>query len=58
MKTSELGRMCIDNIYRLYGLPADIVSDRDAKFTSHFWQAVFKQLDTQFKYEYCGSSTK
>ena len=36
----------MDNVYRLYGLPANIISDRDRKFDSHFWRAVFKRLDT------------
>ena len=34
--TPELARLFIENIYRLYGLPANIVSDRDQKFNSHF----------------------
>ena len=46
VKTPELARLFVDNIYRLYGLPANIISDRDRKFDSHFWRAVFKRLDT------------
>ena len=46
VKTPELARLFVDNIYRLYGLPASIVSDRDRKFDSHFWRTVFKRLDT------------
>ena len=34
--TPELARLFIENIYRLYGLPTNIVSDRDQKFNSHF----------------------
>ena len=30
----------------LYGLPTDIVSDGDYKFTSEFWQIVFQKLET------------
>ncbi len=33
-------------LFRLYGLPLDIVSDRDSKFTSEFWQLVFQKLET------------
>ena len=36
VKTPELARFFVENLYRLYGLPADIVSDRDRKFNSHF----------------------
>ena len=46
VKTPELARLFIEHLYRLYGLPADIVSDRDRKFDSHFWREVFKKLDT------------
>ena len=46
VKTPELARLFVENIYRLYGLPANIVSDRDRKFDSHFWRAIFERLDT------------
>ena len=36
----------MENVYRLYGLPSNIVSDRGRKFNSHFWQAVFSKLGT------------
>ena len=36
IKTLELARLFIEHLYRLYGLTADIVSDRDRKFDSHF----------------------
>ena len=39
-------RLLIKHLYRLYGLPIDIVSNRDRKFDSHFWKEVFKKLDT------------
>lgn len=51
VKSPELARLFVENLYRLYGLPADlpadIVSDRDRKFNSHFWTAVFSRLDTK-----------
>ena len=31
---------------RLHGIPTKIISDRDAKFTSKFWTAMFQSLGT------------
>ena len=52
VKTPELARLFMDNIYRLYGLRGSFVSDRDRKFDSHFWRAVFKKVGyvASFKY--------
>jgi transposase InsO family protein len=36
-----------DSIVRLDGIPAIIVSDRDAKFTSAFWKTLFERLGTR-----------
>ena len=47
VSTPELARLFVDQLYRLYGLPSSIVSDRDRKFNSHFWRAVFVKLDTK-----------
>ena len=38
----DTARLFVDNIVKAHGLPATIVSDRDSKFTSKFWQAVCK----------------
>ena len=37
----------IDEIVRLHEVPSSIVSDRDSRFTSHFWQAFKKALGTR-----------
>ncbi|GJZ39228.1 retrotransposon-related protein [Tanacetum coccineum] len=34
----------LDNVYKLYGLPKVIVSDRDTVFLSRFWTELFKLL--------------
>ena len=44
-----LARLFFDHILRLHGLPSAIISDRDARFTSLFWQALWQQLGTQLQ---------
>ena len=47
VKTLELARLFVDQLYRLYHLPSNFVSDKDSKFNSHFGRAVFHRLGTQ-----------
>jgi len=42
-----LSRQYIREIVRLHGVPVSIVSDRDPRFTSRFWQSLQAALDTQ-----------
>ena len=37
-------RVFIDTIFRLHGLPRELVSDRDPRFTADFWRSVLKSL--------------
>ncbi|RVW40754.1 Transposon Tf2-2 polyprotein [Vitis vinifera] len=37
-------------IVRLHGIPVSIVSDRDPKFTSQFWQSLQRALGTQLNF--------
>ena len=41
----ELADSFVKEIWYHHGLPLDIVSDRDSKFTSNFWKVVMKKLD-------------
>lgn len=42
----DTARLYLDTIFRLHGLPASIVSDRDTRFTSRFWQELQRLLGT------------
>lgn len=44
---SETASVFFKSIYRLHGLPRSIVSDRDSKFTSRFWQTLMKSIGTR-----------
>ncbi|OWZ18554.1 hypothetical protein PHMEG_0007327 [Phytophthora megakarya] len=44
-----LVELFIAHYVRLHGLPADVVSDRDWKFTSKFWSSCSKMLVTKLK---------
>jgi RNase H-like domain found in reverse transcriptase/Reverse transcriptase (RNA-dependent DNA polymerase)/Integrase zinc binding domain/Chromo (CHRromatin Organisation MOdifier) domain/Retroviral aspartyl protease len=43
----ELAKLFFDSVFRYHGLPMTVVSDRDPRFTSLFWKAVFKLVDTK-----------
>ena len=43
----ELSFLFLQHIFRLHGLPKDIVSDRGPVFTSKFWQELLKQFNVK-----------
>ena len=43
----EFFQLYICEIVRLHGVPVSIVSDRDPRFTAHFWKSFQKALGTQ-----------
>ena len=47
---SRFARIYIEEIVKLHGVPASIVSDRDPQFTSHFWGALHEALGSQLKF--------
>ncbi|GJU88144.1 putative reverse transcriptase domain-containing protein [Tanacetum coccineum] len=51
-----LARLYIDEIVARHGVPTSIISDRDGRFTSRFWQTMQKSVGNAFRYEYGLSS--
>jgi hypothetical protein len=42
----ETVKIFFDTVFKLHGLPSSIISDCDAKFTSRFWQSLFRTMGT------------
>ncbi|MCO5550638.1 hypothetical protein L7F22_004127 [Adiantum nelumboides] len=42
----DIASLFVQHIFRIHGLPRSIISDRDPKFTEHFWTSLFKSLGT------------
>jgi len=45
----ETGRLFFTHVFKFHGLPKDIVLDRDPKFTSKFWRALWKKIGLELK---------
>ena len=41
--------MFFDNVFRIAGIPRAIISDRDPRFLSRFWQELFRLLGTNLR---------
>ena len=48
--TDSIAKIFMKVIFGLHGLPKEIVSDRDPKFTSKFWKGLFTNLVTKMKF--------
>jgi transposase InsO family protein len=42
----ETARLFHDVVFSRHGMPKRLVSDRDSRFTSHFWRALFDTMGT------------
>jgi hypothetical protein len=43
----ETAELLFKEVFRHYGIPKTIISDRDPRFTSKFWQELFRIIDTR-----------
>jgi hypothetical protein len=43
-------RLFFTHVVKIFGLPEDIVSDRDPRFTGRFWTALFNMLGSELKF--------
>ena len=46
-KTNDIAKIFMKEIFKLHGLPKEIVFDTDVKFTSNFWKGLFADLGTK-----------
>jgi len=45
----ETGRLFFTHMFKHHGLPKDIVSNRNPKFTSKFWRVLWKRMGSELK---------
>ena len=49
VSAKDIAKIFLREIWKTHGLPMDIVSDRDTKITSHFWQVLMVLLEIKTK---------
>jgi DNA-binding transcriptional regulator WhiA len=45
-KAKNIAVIYMKEVAKIHGVPKEIVSDRDPKFTSNFWKGLFKGFGT------------
>jgi hypothetical protein len=46
---SQLAELIFEHVYKLHGLPKNIISDRDVLFTSTFWRQLHRLIGTKLR---------
>ncbi|KAI5954409.1 hypothetical protein KGF54_002184 [Candida jiufengensis] len=46
----QTARLFVETIFKLHGLPDEIISDNDVRFTSNFWLDFFSELKVLLKF--------
>ena len=46
-KVTDISNIFMKEIFRLHGMPKEIILDRDTKFTSNFWKSLFAGFETK-----------
>ncbi|MCH83701.1 retrotransposon protein [Trifolium medium] len=49
MLVPKLAEIYIEQVVRLHGIPSSIISDRDPRFTSRFWESLQEALGTKLR---------
>jgi transposase InsO family protein len=47
LTAEKVAKLFLDTVYSNHGMPRAIISDRDSRFTSDFWQEFLKLLDVK-----------
>jgi transposase InsO family protein len=45
----QVAKLVMREVIRLHGVPSNVISDRDPRFTSAFWRELWKQMGTQLR---------
>jgi len=48
-KLEKIAELYTKEVVRLHGISTSIISDRDPRFTSKFWESLQKSLGTKIK---------
>ena len=46
-KAIDIANIFMKEIFKLHGMPKEIISDKDTKFTSNFWKSLMVGFETK-----------